>query len=207
MNQYVTGSIIKQLREKRNMTQVQLAQKLNVSDKSISKWETGRGYPDISLLEPLAAALGISIIELFSGENIQNTNKSANILRTKFYVCPVCGNVIFSAGETIVSCCGITLPMLEAEDCDDEHLINVEIIEDEYYVTVSHSASKQHYLSFFAGVSDMGVQFVKLYPESAPEARFKISRVRQIYAYCNRHGLFKIRVQILYYAKFSLCYE
>ena len=81
MNQYVTGAMIKRLREARNMTQHQLAARMQISDKAVSKWETGRGYPDISLIEPLSAALGVSVIELLSGENVINTNRSANMLR------------------------------------------------------------------------------------------------------------------------------
>lgn len=61
MNQYVTGAVIKELREKSRLTQSELAAKLNVSDKAISKWETAKGYPDISLLEPIANVFGISI--------------------------------------------------------------------------------------------------------------------------------------------------
>ena len=67
MNTYVTGNTIRQLREDRRMTQADLAQKLGVSSKTISKWETGKGLPDITLLQPLAQALGISIIELMNG--------------------------------------------------------------------------------------------------------------------------------------------
>lgn len=59
MNQYVTGTTIKELREKNKITQVQLAEKLGVSDKTVSKWETGKGYPDITLLEPIADALRV----------------------------------------------------------------------------------------------------------------------------------------------------
>ena len=66
MNNYVTGAVIKTLREKKKMTQSQLAQQLCVSDKTISKWETGKGFPDISLLEPLAKALQLSVPELLS---------------------------------------------------------------------------------------------------------------------------------------------
>ncbi|MBE5768862.1 MAG: helix-turn-helix domain-containing protein [Clostridiales bacterium] len=194
MDQYVTGNTICKLREEKGLTQEQLAEKLFVSSKTISKWENGHGFPDISLIEPLAAALGISVIELFSGEEIRNTNKSANILRSRFYVCPLCGNVLFSSGEAVVSCCGITLPALEAEDCDGEHRISAEVVEDEYYVTMHHPATKTHYLSFFAAVSDMGVQFQKLYPESTPEARFKINRIKWLYAYCNHHGLFRLKL-------------
>ena len=121
MNQYVTGSMIKRLREGRNMTQSQLAEKIMVSSKTVSKWESGRGYPDISLIEPLASALGVSIIELFSGANVVNTNRAASMLQMKIHVCPICGNLIQSTGEAVVSCCGIVLPALEAEPEDDGH--------------------------------------------------------------------------------------
>ena len=77
MNQYVTGAVIKELREKNHMTQAELAEKLCVSDKTISKWETAKGYPDISLLEPIAKVFAISITELISGNAIHNVNVSA----------------------------------------------------------------------------------------------------------------------------------
>lgn len=191
MNKYVTGAVIRKLRENKNLTQEALAEKIFVSGKTVSKWETGQGFPDISLLEPLAKALGISVIELLSGEDIRNSNQSSNMLKSKLYVCPVCGNVIRTIGEAVVSCCGITLPPAEAEEADPDHSIRVETVEDEYYVCVDHTMEKDHYISFLAAVSDQGVQFVKLYPEGRAEARFKIDRVRRIYAYCNRHGLFQ----------------
>ena len=75
MDNYVTGAEIRRLRERRGMTQEGLAERIHVSAKAVSKWETGRGFPDISLLEPLAEALGISVIELLSGETIQNRNR------------------------------------------------------------------------------------------------------------------------------------
>ena len=193
MDKYVTGAVIRKLRENKKMTQEELAQKIFVSSTAVSKWETGQGFPDISLLEPLAQALGISVIELLSGEDIRNLNRSSNIAKSKFYVCPVCGNVIFASGETVVSCCGLTLPPLDAEKPDDEHIIKAEISEDEFYVTVNHPMTKEHYISFIAAVSDNGVQFVKLYPEGNAEARFRINRIEKFYAYCNRHGLFMIK--------------
>ena len=191
MDRYVTGAVIRRLREKKKITQEELADMIHVSGKAVSKWETGQGFPDISLLEPLAKALDISVIELLSGEDIRNTNRSFKMTRGKFYVCPVCGNVIFATGETVVSCCGITLPPLEAEPADEEHAIRKEVAEDEYYVSVGHPMTKEHYISFLAAVSDFGVQLVKLYPEGNAEARFKIDRVKTLYAYCNRHGLFR----------------
>ena len=194
MNQYVTGALIKRLRESRKMTQHQLAEKLSVSDKVISKWETGRGYPDISLIEPLSAALGVSIIELFAGENIVNTNRAFNMLRMKLHVCPICGNVIQSTGEAIISCCGIVLPTLEAEPEDDDHSLCVERIEDEYYVTIPHEMNKEHYISFILALKNEGWEIRKLYPEGNAEARFKINGTKCFYFFCNRHGLFQSKV-------------
>lgn len=194
MDRYVTGAVIRRLRENKKMTQEELAEKVFVSSKAVSKWETGQGFPDVSLIEPLAKALDISVIELLSGEDIRNCNRSSNMTKGKFYVCPVCGNVINTTGEAVVSCCGITLPPLEPEIPDEEHGITVEIIEDEYYVTVCHPMTKEHYISFLAAVSDQGIQLTKLYPEGNAEARFRISCVRKMYAYCNRHGLFMLKM-------------
>ena len=194
MDKYVTGAVIRKLRENKKMTQEELAAKVFVSSKAVSKWETGQGFPDVSLIEPLAKALDISVIELLSGEDISNLNRSSNMARGKYYVCPVCGNVIQASGEAVVSCCGITLPPLEPEACDDEHQIRVENVEDEYYVTVDHPMTKEHYISFLAAVSDQGIQFVKLYPEGGAETGFRRACIKKIYAYCNRHGLFMLKL-------------
>jgi transcriptional regulator with XRE-family HTH domain/desulfoferrodoxin (superoxide reductase-like protein) len=190
MDNYITGALIRKLRENRHMTQEELADKVCVSSKAVSKWETGRGFPDIGLVEPLAKALGISVIELLSGTDIINRNRTADMKKSKFHVCPVCGNAILSTGEAVITCCGITLPALEAEPAEEEHAIRLEPVEDEYYVTLDHPMSKTHYISFLAAVSDQAVQFVKLYPEGEAGTRFKVNRVERIYAYCNRHGLF-----------------
>ena len=194
MDRYVTGDVIRALREKKGLTQQELAQRIFVSGKAVSKWETGKGYPDISLLEPLAAALGISVIELLSGQHVRNRNRAANMARGKWYVCPVCGNVLWAAGEAVVSCCGITLPPLEPEAGDEKHGIEVRRVEDEYLVTVDHPMTKGHYVSFLAAVSDGSVQLAKLYPEGPAQARFRIDGVRRVYACCNRHGLFETKI-------------
>ena len=192
LNQYVTGAVIKELREKNKMTQRELAEKLAVSDKAVSKWETGKGYPDITLLTPIAEAFGISVAELISGNTVYNANVSANMLRSKFYVCPVCGNVIHSMGEAAILCHGIQLTPLEAEPTDEYHMIFIERVEDEYYVRIDHSMTKEHYIAFAAAVSSNDIQMVKLYPEGNAEARFKIRGVRRLFFYCNREGLFSV---------------
>nr|MCR5743942.1 helix-turn-helix domain-containing protein [Lachnospiraceae bacterium] len=162
------------------------------SDKTVSKWETGKGYPDITLLEPIAKVFRISVTELISGSTIHNANVSANMMRSKFYVCPVCGNVIHTMGEAAIHCHGILLTPLEAESTDERHMIFIERVEDEYYVRIDHSMTKEHYISFVAAASSDDMQMVKLYPEGNAEVRFKLRGVRRIFFYCNRDGLFQV---------------
>ncbi|MGN0403113.1 MAG: helix-turn-helix domain-containing protein [Acetatifactor sp.] len=194
MNQYVTGAVIKELREKNKMTQLQLAEKLGVSAKTVSKWETAKGYPDITLLEPIADAFSVSVTELISGNTVSNANVSGNMMRSKFYVCPVCGNVIHSMGEAVIHCHGVLLTPAAAEETDETHMILIERVEDEFYVRIDHEMTKQHYISFIAAASSDRIQIVKLYPEGNADARFKINGVRKLYFYCNRDGLFSINV-------------
>ena len=194
MNTYVTGYTIKQLREARNLTQAELAERIGVSSKTISKWETAKGLPDITLLQPLAQALGISVIELMNGQQIINKNVSANMMRCKFYVCPICGNIIHSTGDTVVSCCGVTLPALEAEEVDEDHPVAIENVEDEQFITVQHPMTKEHFISFLAYVTSDRLQMVKLYPEGNAETRFQLRGMGYLYYYCNRHGLFRQRI-------------
>ena len=194
MNQYVTGAVIKELREKHKLTQAELADKLNVSDKTISKWETGKGYPDITLLEPIAEAFGVSVTELISGKAISNVNVSANMLRSKFYICPVCGNIIHSMGEAVIQCHGVQLLPCQAEEADEMHQIRIERDADEFYVHIDHEMTKKHYITFIAALSGDRLQLTKLYPEGSAEARFKVNGVRKIMYYCNRDGLFQMKV-------------
>lgn len=194
MDSYVTGRTIKVLREKRGLTQAALADRIGVSDKAVSKWETGRGLPDISLLGPLGEALGVSVIELMNGECIVNQNRACNMARTKFYVCPVCGNALYSMGDALVSCCGITLPALEAEAADDEHRLTVEPVEDEWFIAVDHPMTREHFISFAVFVTPDCVQMVKFYPEGNAETRIQRRGAGTLYWYCNRHGLFEKKI-------------
>lgn len=77
---------------------------------------------DITLLEPIAGVFGISISELLSGSAITNINVSANMLRSKYYVCPFCGNVIHSMGEMAVSSHGVQMIKLYPEGSSDTRL-------------------------------------------------------------------------------------
>lgn len=194
MDNYITGATIRRLREAKGITQQQLADEIGVSGKAVSKWETAKGLPDITLIEPLAKVLGVSVMELMSGDTVINKNISSNILRSKFYVCPVCGNIIRTSGDAVISCCGIALPPLEAEDVDEANAISIEKVEDEHFITVSHEMTKKHFISFIAFLTSDRVQFVKFYPEGNAETRFQLRGRGYIYVYCNKHGLMKKKI-------------
>ena len=128
-----------------------------------------------------------------SGDNVTNNNRASNMLKSRIYVCPICGNVICSTGDAVVSCCGITLPPLEAEAPDGEHEVQCSIVEDEYFVTVKHDMTRTHYISFIAAFTDNGVQLIKLYPEGNAETRMQLRGHGTLFYYCNRHGLFRLK--------------
>ncbi|NBH82730.1 helix-turn-helix domain-containing protein [bacterium C-53] len=191
---YVTGKTIKELREKRKITQRELSEKIGVSDKTVSKWETEKGFPDIGIIEELAKVLGVSIAELLTGDFRENGNQSANMRKMCFYVCPICGNIITAVGHGTFSCCGITLPEIEAEKNDGDHYICMETVDNEHSITINHPMEKGHYISFIAYVTSDALDLVKLYPEQGISVRFRKKGHGLIYAYCNKHGMFKIMV-------------
>ena len=91
----------------------------------------------------------------------------------------------------MVSCCGIALSALDAKRAEEGHRITAEEIDGQWYITLEHDMSKQHYISFIALASENRVQIVKLYPEQAAEAIFSMGGRGEIYAYCNQDGFFK----------------
>lgn len=92
----------------------------------------------------------------------------------------------------MINCHGVALSPSEAEEPDESHSIQIERVEDEFYVHIPHEMTKQHYISFIAAASSDRMQIVKLYPEENAEARFKINGVKMLYYYCNRDGLFRM---------------
>ena len=142
-------------------------------------------------MESLAGALAVSVPELMSGSPVVNRNVACNLLRSSLYVCPVCGNVIHSTGEAVISCCGVALPPLETEEPGEDHPVQIEPVEDEYFVSVRHDMTRQHYISFAAYVTTDRFQLVKFYPEGNAETRFPRRGSGLLYLYCNRHGLMK----------------
>lgn len=183
------GKLILALRKEKGMTQKQLGELLNISDKTISKWERGLGCPDVSLLHELSSVLNVNIEKILLGDLDLNSEDGGNMKKIKFYVCPNCGNVMTATGEAELSCCGRKLTPLVAKPSDEAHHINIEIIEDDYYITFDHEMSKSHYISFVAYVSYDRVLLVKLYPEQSGEVRIPMMRGGKIYIGCNQHGL------------------
>lgn len=188
VNQIKTGEIIRSLRKNKNMTQLELAEKLGVSDKAVSKWERGCGAPDVSLLPALSAELNADIESLLSGEMEENDLINGNMKKMKFYVCPDCGNIVFSAEEAAVSCCGKKLSPLEPKKAADGDIL-CEQVENELYISSSHEMTREHYISFAALLTDDMVYLKKFYPEWDMQTRFP--KVRGILVwYCMNDGLF-----------------
>ncbi len=195
MDVTVTGGIIRRLRTEKGLTQAALAKQIGVTAKAVSKWERAKGLPDLTLLVPLSRALGVSVLELMDGSPIVNHNVSANLLRSKFYQCPVCGNVLHSMGNAVISCCGIPLSPLEIQGpCVDEQGFSIEAVEDEYFVSMPHGMTKDHFISFLAHVTSDRLTLVKLYPEGNCETRLSLQGGGLLYFCCSKHGLFCSRI-------------
>ena len=185
------GKLLSDLRKAKGMTQKQVADKLGIVPKTVSKWETGRGFPDVSTISVLADIFGVSERVLLSGSITHNTKEVGNMKRTKFYVCPDCHSVMQTTGECQVICCGKPLDKLNAVAEDAEHQIKVSEIEDDFYIEISHPMSKEHYISFVAYVGFDRVLMVRMYPEQDAAVRFPRMRGGKLYYFCNKHGLFE----------------
>ena len=188
------GKLILSLRTEKQMTQKELADTINISDRTISKWERGIGCPDVSLLNELSRILRVNIEKILTGNLNPKEKDGGNMKKVKFYICQNCGNVLFSISDADTSCCGRKLTVLEAKSEDEIHSITVEEIEYDYFVTMNHEMTKGHYISFVAFVGYDRVLLVKLYPEQNAELRFPQMSGDKLFAYCNKHGLFKRRI-------------
>ncbi len=184
-----TGALLKKLRARCGLTQAAAAQRLNISDKAVSKWERGLGCPDISLLPELSVLYGVDIEKLLKGELDENITQGGNMKRIRFYICPDCGNVLTSTAPASLSCCGRRLEALDAKPAEGCHELKKEIIEDEYYITLDHEMTKEHYISFIAYASTDRLLIAKLYPEQPAEVRFPVMYGGSFYFGCTVHGL------------------
>lgn len=189
MDAISTGALIRALREERGFTQRQLAEAVGVTDKAVSKWERGGGCPDIELLSALSDCLETPVETLLDGVRAVDARMGGTMKRTAFRVCPACGNVVTTTGDADVSCCGRKLEALEARPADNDHIVHVEEVEGDWYVTFDHPMDKGHHLGFVAVVGHDRMAIEKLYPEQGGEARLPRLAGAKLYTYCSVHGL------------------
>lgn len=185
------GSLLYKLRKEKGMTQKEVADSMNISNKTISKWERGLGCPDISLLPELSEIFDVNIEKILQGELSINDTDGGNMKRIKFYVCNSCGNLITATGSGEISCCGRKLEHLSVNEIDEMHTPKIEKIENDYYISFNHEMTKEHFLSFAAYLMFDRMHIIKLYPEQNAELRVPVMRKGELYFYCNKHGLMK----------------
>jgi DNA-binding XRE family transcriptional regulator len=188
------GKLLCNLRKAKGLTQKQVADKLGILPKTVSKWETGRGFPDVSTLSALADILGVSEKALLSGDLAPNSAQSGNIKRTKFYVCPSCRSFAQCMGNSQVVCCGKQLMPLEAQPSGSEHSLTISEVEGDFCIEIAHEMTKAHYISFLSYVSYDRVLTIKLYPEQDCFVRFPKIYGGKFYYYCTKHGLFEYKM-------------
>ena len=184
------GKLIYTLRKEKGMTQLQLAERLYISDKTVSKWERGLGCPEVSLLSELSNVFHVDLSEMLQGQLSSNRILGGNMKRCKIYVCQNCGNLITALTDTSISCCGKRLLPLEWKKAEETEKLSVEQIECDYFISTDHEMTKEHYISFVALITGDTVMVRKQYPEWNLQVRIpRFARGRLVW-YCTQHGLF-----------------
>ena len=121
----------------------------------------------------------------------------------RFYRCPICGNIVglIDGDMGHVRCCGVEMEEMVANSVDasmEKHVPVYEKVEDELVVKVGeveHPMEKDHYIMWIAQVTENRTTRVRLYPEQATETRFPYIKGATLYAYCNKHGLWKTTIE------------
>ena len=189
MDQVRTGELIRQFRTGLGLTQKELAERIHISDKAVSKWECGAGCPDVSLLPALAEVFGTDVQVLLTGEIDRNESEKGNMKKLKFYVCKTCGNIITATSETSMTCCGSKLTAMEPRKAEESEQLTLEDLGGEWYITAEHPMTKEHYISFVAYLSDSSVMLFKQYPEWPVQVHLPLYRSGRLVWYCTECGL------------------
>lgn len=190
MNQIKIGTLIRNLRKGKKLTQKQLADLITVSDKTISKWETGAGLPDIAIIAPLSEILEVDLSKLLMGEISENIPVIGHLQRGHFHVCSTCGNMTYSTGNAEIFCCGRKLSALAPQPTDDQHRLEITISDEGTYITSPHPMLKSDYISFVAIVKPDQLHLIKLYPEWQLEVHLYEKIKAPIYFYSTTGGLY-----------------
>ncbi|MDD6041529.1 MAG: helix-turn-helix domain-containing protein [Clostridia bacterium] len=191
------GELIRKLRKEAGLTQRELADRLCVTDKAVSKWERGMGCPDISMLGALTREFRVDIESLLSGALPQRPKEGGNMKRVCFAICPTCGNLFTASAPAQVCCCGRKLDFPAPTPADQAHLPHMEQMEDELCFTFDHSMTKEHHLNFVALITFDRMIFVRLYPEQDPLVRMPYVRTGTLVYGCTQHGLMSADIRKL----------
>ena len=189
MDQTRTGERIRAARLQKGLTQLALARLLHVSDKAVSKWERGRGCPDLSTLPLLADVLGLDLTTLFTEEE-ETGMRNGNLKKLKVFVCPVCGNVLFALDEAQIHCCGQRLSPLQPQKAAPEERLHALRMDEGWFLSSPHEMTKEHYISFVALLTGDMLIVKKQYPEWGLETRLPDVPRGILLWYCTQHGLF-----------------
>lgn len=190
MDNIKVGKLIYKLRKENHMTQLQLAEQMNISDKAVSKWERGLGCPELSLLSELSKILNVDLEKLLSGELDANEVLGGNMKKIQFYICPDCGNVITAMVDTNISCCGKKMKALQPQKANENEKLKVETIENDFYIRTDHPMEREHYIAFIALLTGDSILLKKQYPEWELQVRIPFMAHGRLLWYCNKHGLF-----------------
>lgn len=190
-----SGRLLSDLRKAKGLTQKQIAERLGVMPKTVSKWETGHGFPDVSTVSALADILKVSEKTILTGILETNPEEVGNMKRTKFYICPDCGSLVQGTGNSKVICCGKQVEDFKAKESDSEHIIDISEIDDEFYIEFNHEMTKEHYIAFVSYVRFDRVLTVRLYPEQDAAVRIPKMYGGKLFYYCKKHGLFECKMK------------
>lgn len=190
MDNVKIGRLIYRLRKENHLTQLQLANKMNISDKAISKWERGFGCPDISFLPDLSKIFDVDLEKLLSGELDANEMLGGNMKKMNFYICPTCENMITSMADASISCCGKKLKAMQPQKAGENEKLSVEIIENDFFITSEHQMTREHHIVFVALLTGDSIMLRKQYPEWGLQVRIPVFAHGKLLWYCTKHGLF-----------------
>ena len=184
------GELIYKLRKEKGFTQKELADQMNISDRTISKWERGYGCPDVTLLSSLSTLLGVNIENILEGEILSNEFIGGNMKKSKYFVCPSCNNIVLATGDITISCCGRKLEALEAKKANEDEKLTIEDMDNERSISSDHPMTKDHYISFIAFATDDQVQIIKQYPEWSFQTRLPKRKHGTLLWYDTKLGLY-----------------
>ncbi|MDO4563471.1 MAG: helix-turn-helix domain-containing protein [Clostridia bacterium] len=187
------GKLIFKLRKEKALTQLELARAIGVSDKAVSKWERGLGCPDVTLLGDISRFFGINIPQLLEGELNPNKSDAGNMKKLRFYCCHCCGNILTATAESDISCCGRRLEALVPSPVTPGHIVQIEAVEDDFFISLNHSMTKEHFIRFVAYAAYDRALLIRLYPEQDCSVRFPRMRGGKLVWFCSEHGLFETK--------------